>query len=94
MTTKLTKSQVEVLRELAKAGVLANLARPETRADYWWLSTNYKSCTRQVNALIKAGYAKEEGGVINHRQKLYAKITNAGRAYLSQLDAAPEGVMQ
>lgn len=87
---KLTDAQLAVLRELAKPGAVATLARPETRLDYWWLSTNYQTCTRQINVLISAEYATEESGVINQRKKLYARISDAGRAYLIAIDKEPK----
>ncbi len=89
----LTAAQVATLRELAKDGAKATLARPETASDYWWLSTNYEKCTVQIAALEKMGFVERER-VVNFLRtgaNFYATITPAGRAYLAALDADAKG---
>lgn len=92
MTAKLTKSQVVVLRELEKPGMVAfryrSIISPRT---LYWRVRGVRS-TPEMKALLRKGFANITDSWTDGTAR--AEISSAGRAYLSQLDAAPEGVTQ
>lgn len=72
----LTKTQLEVLKELSKNGCEAHYMpymgsfRPSA---YWFLSSNHKRCTKQIEKLIKLGFVNRIQRSWNSIQAIISK---------------------
>jgi hypothetical protein len=84
VTKPLTPKMLEVLRELAKPGAKAYYMQYMGRFNqtaYYFLSTNHKHCTAQIEALLRRQLViKFDREQYNAGHKV--RISDAGRKYL------------
>jgi len=81
---KLTPLQQEALNELDKPDNKAHFSPYMGRfgGAYWFISSNFKRCTKQIEVLIRVGYLKENRG--NGYNKITATITEEGRKHVTK----------
>ena len=82
----LTKMQLETLKELAqhecKAHYMPYMGSFRSSA-YWFLSSNHKKCTKQIEKLIGLGFVKRVQKDWSHSE---AFITKKGREKINAIE--------